>query len=830
MTSYKSVYDLLGNAAKGSMFRGEIVGSDKAVDNLNHYDGEKEEVDCISLTERNLLCGLNMPDNFTSLHDRDNMLRINCVAVSSSENTGSGFRNLSYTKEIDLNPFDAIPWKFVAEPTSVRYSSQVGLTVEHDKAFVAKVKALCVNMSDGQTNSLPMRLIGERITQGASMHHMLIKAYLMLMDLNLSVVMREERREAVMNNISPISERQGNDLRLGTIATRDVVIDSEGFTPEEIGLLCMMNWQYPSIKYCRDNIYNSCHMDADNLAIVSRGRVDVNRDMMMTPQEMYRNIISVCCKLDCLDDWHDVLRLMRGKPKHMADVCMLMGKVRVNTGVPKSVHFKRSLGGSNMFDIVPASYPMYIASSVGLVADMLLGSAYETVATLFVERVGGFGKAICDDDDPSQSGRYNSLLRDYGLSSMNSYTNAIMIDWENLSSCPYMWSISQTWKEYIIRLTRRMKMGGDILIPQLCYDIPYSNFQDTVWGAMRGWRGFNGAGVSAFVGFEDQKKLRDERLRLTAAFTWSMGVRYARPKVYANSFGSKEVSLSSQEMNWLSGAVGSHRLTHVSYTLREEYKGREDWTERAASSTIRSVIDGTKCSVIISDTEQVWRKLLVKVDGGSDIEGKGQISETLGMRPRESDMEQLEVDEILAMTMGRNQSKGKDDTLSDIFKSVKSIVKPRQKIGIKKAEMATVKDSSKMSIHDVPGDGKCGIHAVVKSMMLVGVVDPSDAEKVFNNFDGALKDETFHDASSIAGALLEFGIPMRLYNEEDNGDITVWDYGEVEQGGIPIFRRGNHFSAVVEGEGEYVRVKSRHKGVAGEDCLKQINEMRRFFE
>lgn len=830
MSSFKTIKDLMSGAASGMMFRGELLNQTSSIEATDKYDGHKEEMLAIGLTERNLLAGIDIPDNFTTEKDNANEIKINCTTVSTCDSSTRGVRELTNTNEYVIKPFSkVVKWHMKTEGSDVRYSSQRGQSSDTDSGIMGHVRSMCSNLSDSEVGSLPMTLIGERITQGQNMQHMIMKMYLMLMDLNLSVCTRRSNRSAVRGNTYPVFDNLASSRRLNLITRMDVVVDSEGFTPEELGVLVMASWSYPSIKYCgEDNLYTACHMDSDRLAIVSNKKVDVNRNVIMSPMEMYRNIVSICCKLDCTDDMRTAFSLMRGKMQHMQDVVHLVEDRVLHCGVNKSVSFSRSLGGSNMHNKIPGDYPSYISTSISLITDHLLGKMYELVATMLVEKLGGYGDMMCDDVTCDMSREYNGMLRDYGVSCMNNSINAIMLEWECINNSPYCWSINNTWKPYIIALTNEMRSGRDVPLPQLTFDLAFSNFNDTCWGAMKNWKGYNGSGVSELImDVSEAKRKTDEKLRTTAAYTWAMGVRQVRPRVFNNAFGSKEVRISTKEYNWMRGVVGSHTMTHVSYTLCDEYQGREDWTERAGTSLIRTSIDGVKCTVVMSETDQEWKMMNVK----SQPLGAIEIQETMGnvltedVNAEEYNVESVTKDNMRKMKETKNIEK--------MFEGIKGIVQEK-KVKLNSYELVDEKkmgDRVNFNIVNVPGDGTCGLHAIVKSMEDAGMIRTEDANRAYENFDNKMEDEDFHHASDIAAALLEYGIPLRLYDRITEGKVRIINYGDTSSGGVAMYRDGMHFQAVVEGKGKEYEVLGREGGdLTNAEQSRALKEMRRFYK
>jgi hypothetical protein len=820
-TTYKTVFDLMANAAKGRIFRGENV-ADMTHDELDYYDGQLAEFKNLGLVERNILAGINMPDQFT-MANWDKEFRINCTTVSKADGPGVG--HLTHDKEITLHPYESEKWLLASEEGIVRYSDHRGKRVDQDRGVLGLIKSMCPNMNDDEADGLPMALIGEKLTQGQDMRHMFMKMYLMLMDLNMSVVTRQTNRRMKIGGNRVVYPKISNAVKMQLIASKQIVVDAEGFTPEELRLLEIAGQRYPHISYGRPNIYNSCHMERDDIAIVSSNDIDISGKNVFSPNEMYRLIVTIATKLDATDDMEEAFKMMRGRMMHMQDVLRLVEKRKVYSGVPRSTSFTRALGGSTRFRKVVKTVPGYIASSVSLIADILLGKVFELTATMFIERIGGLGDLVCETPTATASRIYNGLLRDWGLSSMQKFCNSLMLEWENVGAAPYHWSVQGTWKPYILALTDEMRKGIDVPIPQLTFELAISTFEETCWGAMRSWRGYNGAGVSDLTDLgESGKKKKDERLRLTAAFTWAMGVRATRPKVFKNAFKKKEVSLTSKELRFLRGTMGFAHLSHVAYTLVDEYMGREDWTEKSATGLIKDAIDGTKCSVILSGREGRWQPITVKIE---DL--TADITQSLGFV--EKDKETVVDDEILAMAFERNRkkkTKEEEERVQEVFQKMRQVISsPKVKLGSEK--LGKPKKYEKV---DVPGDGKCGIHAVVQNMSNRQLLRPGEEQKVFENFDGKMNSQTWHDVQSLAASLLDYGIGLRVYDESGGEKLRVIDYGDVGKGGVSIARRDGHFYSAVEKDDPLEDGSYNYEGgsLNNEEQLEALNEMRKFFE
>jgi hypothetical protein len=738
MSNYKSVFDVIKNSTKGRYLR-EVGKGAIDSDELIRYDGEKHELDLLGLFERNILSGCRMDDSFII---NENTISVDCNTVSVPTNPTPGLSNLSNTKTIQLDPFSTVEWKLVPEEGDVAYSRFTSGILTEDKGIMGAIQSMCNHMDDSESDSLPVSLIAEKLMQTGDMEHFFSKAYLMLQDCNVAAMFNISDREVASRMDDCIYNNISNRDRLGLVAHKKIVIDSEGFTGEEVDILVLVSQVYPSIKFCRSNIYNCCNMAKDDMAVVSSSVVPRSGKMFMSPQEMYRAIVSIACKLESVGDMEKAFSTMRGRVGHMKYVMAQSQDKAIFSPIRPSRCMVRALGGSTRHRQVCQSYPSYLCMSVAVVADLILSEGYTAVASLLVEELGGMGNLICPER-PDACSTYQGLLRDYGLSNMQASINAIMIEWTNLGVRPYDWEPSMGWKEYITQLSCSMWSGNDINLPQVMFDIPYVGKHNTAWGILRNWTGSEGAGISSMVDVEPGHKAnRDRRLRETAAFTWAMGVRRCRPKVFFNAYGSKEVRLSARETKWLSKGVGSYRLSFVSYTLTHETEGREDYLEETASNIIRTSLNGTKCNIVysaagnweITEYQQEEYLNIVEAMGGKRVE---------------------EEEEIQSVEKGKTRMVSTET--ADMFEQMRQIFKP-SKIRVKgySIQPATKVGGSRIGGHL--------IDAVAGAMAGKGLIQEGEFKRIRDRFDGGLSDSI--SETGLAKILNDSDISLRVYGTE----------------------------------------------------------------
>lgn len=804
------------------MFRGKDVSS-TALDELEQYDGELDEFKSLSLVERNILAGMNIPDEFT-VPEGEREIRIGVTSVARALSNSGGMVDLAHTKDVSLRPFETYgDWMLEYEHGQTHYPDHKGTSSDRDTGIMGAMSAQFTHLSENEVGGLQRTLIAEIMSQRQDMRHVFMKGYLMLMDLNLSVVVKCSTRR-----FAPTTNNYYQNLqtrtKLGLIISKHIVVDAEGFSSDELHLLDSLCQEYPSVKFCDDNVYNTCNMASDSLAIISSDRIAVSGRRVSTPAEFYRNMVNLACKLGCVGDMTAAFKIMRGRMAHIRDVNKISEDRMYHCGVPRSNSYARCLGGSTRHAIICATYPSYMSTSIGLVADLMLGSAYEVTSSMLVEHLGGLGKLLCEDG-PYLSEGYNSMMRDYGLSSKDGSMNELMLAWEGLSNSSYSWSPLNTWKPYFEKLTERLRNGIEVEIPQMTFEIAHMFQFHNTWGAMRGFMGIKGSGLAGMsdVG-KSSMRAKDDKQRLAAAFTFGMGIRQRRPLLYHNAYGSKEVSVSTAERQFLATTVGGYRISHVAYTLSEECGGREDWTEETATAFIKSTIAGTRCSMVVS-TAGTW---LYSEYKASDEEVRDIVQSVV---PRQDKPDENVDTDILKMISKEHREKGnRPDSMEDLFGRLRGVYKPR-KLRLTGTSKMDVGDKVSIKRVQVPGDGKCGIHAVVAAMKSEGMVRDGEDKLVFDNFDNKMREETFHDASSIAAAVNGVGIGMRLYDRQADGTFRLITYGDVGENGVSIIREGNHFSGAVEGDGTEITISAREGGAySNSEQVEVLREMGKFFE
>jgi len=845
MTSFKDVFsymkEVADNAAHQNIYRAKVEGRGEM--EMEQVDLVKEELKVLGVTERNIMQGVLCQEKFTRGKMCERGLELDVTVVV--KNRGSqAMEDKVHTKQVKIEFSADMPWKLQARDARVSYSMRNATNLARDDGLIGRITSACNNLSDTQLSDLNITYAAEKMTQRTDFRHMFMKMYLMLMDLNLAATSKStERRVApvrgcVIPNIS-------SDRRLGAIVTHPIVVDADGFTQQEIELLSLAAEEYPPVKFCGDNVYNTCTMERDDLRIVSAQNITHTIEMRWVPDSMYRAIISVACKLDCVNDWLEVAKMMRGRMHLMKRVVADTQDRVVYTPIPKSSCTHRALGGNTAWAMVPSRYPGYLSSSVALINDALLGDTYILATTYLVEQIGGIGKSMCQGMARTDA-MYNGLLRDYGITTMSLDVNSLMMTWSRVGDTPFDWGMPRGWQEHFLETTQRLRDNIDVEIPQLSFECAHIVGEQSSWGAMRGWVGIKGLELSATKGE------RDESIKKTAAFLWAIGVRPNRPKVYANSERKGEDRISPGEYRWLSDSHGGYRMSSLTYTIVGDVGGRVDETEKEASGLIRTAIAGTRCSVIYADS-MGW--VVERYEGQSG----GGVAESMGVMPTETEMIEkptIEEDDVITpVTYGGSKlrsDKGVFSSLSVVSKPTKITFKMRQNFGEREGHRSVgeynVKDRGPCWSPNLPYDGKVGptdivkydevetvgdptssIHAFTNALRVGGYVSTSEMERVVGDFDGMMNRQAWKEVSDIGEVAEEYGYRLRLFEVGEKN--VVYEYGKKGPLIDMIHIEGRYAPLMITNSGlKEMRIDRRgERKVVNRDSLDSIKEARRFF-
>lgn len=818
-TVFKYMQEASSNTAHKRIYDAGIL---KNKEELSVVDALVMESKCIKTTESNILSGLTCQSKFTCNGMDRRGLKLDVTSVAKGT-TRVGVQDLVHTSSKVITYDMDKSWYLKGRKSRVRYSERDSASMVEDSVLLGRVTAACSALGGPDTRGLNITHAMERITQKSDMKQMFIKMYLMLMDLNLAATSKSTERRVLKNFSRYLVPNVNDNLRLGAVMSHEVVIDADQLTDEEIELLCISAESYPAVKFCGDNVYNQIRVDADDLRILCQGVRPHMTELKWVPDSLYRNIISVACKLDSLSDWFEVVDMMRGRPHLMRHVVERTVERVVHMDICRSTSCNTAFGmGGSVLNVVRV-YPGYLSTSVSLIADALLGESLHAGATCLVEKMGGYGKLICQGH-PFTDAMYNAILREYGISTMSMHTNNLMMVWCEILECSkFRWSMPLGWKEYILGVTDEMRNGIDLDIPQVLFDSAFIMADDSAWGVTRGWTGVPDNQLAMNM---DDRKSKDRVRKQTTAFLWQMGVRKNRPHVFSNTEKEGEDILNGQDYTFLRGAEGSYKMTWLRYTIGQDVGGRVDQTENEASTLVGTLYKGTKCSVIYGGASG-W-----SVETFEDPELEG-IQESLGITPKTYKAEEAETSEqdedelITPVTYGGNRIK--NDGM--VFKKL-SAIEINRHVVIKKVpqrEVVEIKENTEHNYNQVrvKGDGMCGIHAIVENMRRQGAVSDIDVKMVETNLNLNTLDKTFHTIEDLASVAIEYGCRLRVFDKESG---IFYDYGDrnSENLVIDIVRDGLHYD-VMEWNDSGTRkaiVKGIHTGSVGEIAADKRDRLR----
>nr|UCU85914.1 protein3 [Alternaria solani chrysovirus 1] len=800
MSNFNSVFEYMKDAS--SNLAHERVFSTS----LLRGEGEVEIKDLVAsewktlkTTEMNILSGMSCQMKFTRNRMVVDGLDMDFTAV------GRGSTNLGQSELVNSERktvrFDSdVDWMLSARMSKLIYSQRDSPDLASDSSLVGRITSACANLSSLELRGATISHALERITQKPDMKHMFAKMYLMLMDLNLAATSKSTTRRVVPRMPKCLANNVDDNRRLGAVMSSNVVVDADMLTGDEIELLALSALEYPSVKFCEDNVYNAIHMKADDLKILSSNNAVHMSRMNWVPDSLHRTIISLACKLDVVDDWFEVAGMMRGRPHLMREVMRRTQDRVVQMDICLSNSHNTAFGTGGRIKNIPKNYPGYLSTSVSLIADALLGQALHNGSSCLVEKVGGYGEMMCRGN-PATDAMYQSLLREYGVSTMSMETNALLITWCQILEVPnFGWAMPIGWKEYITSLTDEMRNGNDVEFPQVLFDCAYIMMDDSAWGITRGWRGLGACTISDM---ENDKNLRDESIKKTAAFLWQMGVRKTRPKAFVNTAKTGEDRLSGREYKFLSGSEGGYTMKWLRYTVADDVGGRVDRTEEEASELIGTYFKGTRCCVMYTDTSG-W---VVKTFKGPEVPG---VKESMGITdegifvPPEED-EDEEGDDMITPVMYGGSKVEKD---KNVFKKLTAVYKPKVII-TKKPEPAarvTIEPNSILAfnVNKVIGDGSCGIHAMVEGMKDRGMITETQKKDVFRELSTRTVSKSMHETDDLARVAMNVGCGLRVI---DKASRVVHEYGTGDESNVlNLVRNGMHFDAAVIDTGGTERI------------------------
>ncbi|AAM68955.1 Hv145SV-protein 3 [Helminthosporium victoriae virus 145S] len=826
MSNFESVFtymkDASSNLAHERIFNTTLLKNEGSVE---LKDLVSSEWAALKTTEKNILSGMSCPMKFTRKGMVKDGINMDVTAVGRGA-TKVGQTELVHSAHKKLTFDSDTAWVLAARKAKLVYSQRDSPDLASDSGLLSRITSSCANLSSVEMRSITITHALERITQKPDMKHMMMKMYLMLMDLTLAATSKSEYRRIARRMPKHLATNVDDNRRLGAVMAHQVVVDADMLTNDEVELLALSAMQYPSVKFCEDNVYNTIHMMEDDVRILSSNSRSHISKIEWVPDSLHRTIVSLACKLDVVDDWFEVVSIMRGRPHLMREVIRRTSDRTVKMDVCLSNSHNTAFGTGGRIRAIPKNFPGYLSTSVSLIADALLGHSMHASTSCMIEKLGGYGELMCQGN-PATDSMYQSILREYGITTMSIETNALLMCWcQVMETHKFGWSMPIGWKEYVVSLTSEMKAGDDVEIPQVLFDCAYIMADDSAWGITRGWRGVGNCTISDIA---NDRNLRDENIKQTAAFLWQMGVRKTRPKVYSNTMKVGEDSLSGAEYKFLSGSEGHYQMTWLRYTIADGLGGRVDRTEEEATGLVDTYFRGVRCSVMYSETDH-W---VVRTLKGPELPG---VSESMGITeegifvPPKVDSSKDGEDMIAPVSYGGE----KITKHKNVFKKLTAVYKPSD-IRLREAKdkgNSAKPEKDKVLSYDVvkvPGDGSCGVHAIVEGMHANGMMTTFDKERVFKAVSNRLDEKSFHEASDLARVVMEMGCGLRVI---DTSSRVVHEFASDEDVVINLVRDGMHFDAatIKEEGGAYQMVvagvnrgyASSAEGLAGLDEVRKV--------
>ncbi|UOK20164.1 hypothetical protein [Diplodia seriata chrysovirus 1] len=809
MSAYNRVADYMSGLPDAANHMDQYVMTfleRKKTERVTRYDGVEVEKAMIGPAERNVIRALSCQLKFTSAMFNTGF-RLNVMALTRGQ---GGFKDrIDKDQEVTLSFQSQVMWGILPAEASVAYSSQESTMHLMDDVKRGNLVSRCNTMASSVNSTLPLLAITEKMSMPMDMRHMFMKMYLYMMDYSLAVTSKMTSR-TMMCDIEYDGAPNVSEMgRLSYMMDRKIVVDTDGMTPEELGLLVLSAQAYPSVLYAGENIYNQIDMAKDDLVLVNDKEIKVDTSYLWgSPDRLYHTIWSLACKMDCVPSMVEAFRMMRGMPKMGHDLFRRFDDYQtVVSMVPLSQSLEHALGPvKNAPSVV--KYPGYMSTSFGLITDLVYGKMFEASATNVVEQLGGIGKAL-SSATPDTSRVFNGLLREHGLEHADPTVNLLLKNWHSLSGTVVRWGFGKSLKDYCVKLAGEIQNGLDIDMPQLMMMIPFAHTPDTAWGYSRGWSGSKDI-------LELTKKGRKEESNRLAAAAWVMGQRAVRPKTFRNTFSHEELHLSPAE--WKLGAEMPDGciLQDVRMSLVDTVGGRVDEAENTASGLIKTEYAGTKCSLIYDKEGEKWTiddrrpdygvMVQQSYHGHPPAERREELRKvrpvTFGGTPQDMKMEAdpfahlKKIDKSIQMRPSpgpRHARVGSDGGVH-----VAPYILDGEKESGMEARVGKVdwKEGEEITYQEVSvrGDGQCGIHALVEDLRIRGMVDVGDVRKVEELFSEDTFSQSFHATEELAALALKWGFGLSVLDE--SGTVLQYGQGKLDHN-ILIKREKNHFSPVV---------------------------------
>jgi hypothetical protein len=819
MSAYKRVVDYMKNAPDSAnhIAAWETAYLSKLVSKV---DGLEEEKRLLGPVERDILASFDSQVKFTR-HDLASGVTI---GLSVDGRTRKGDQIIrSNTHKIVFKEGDY--WELLPSVAQADYVTRDPAFYTLDSSLKDKIVRQCSSLSPEQLQQIRMDGVKDALSMPVDMRHIYMKMVLLLNDYNLGSVSKYEECEMAEDLIDFRHPNLPDDARVAIVADHRIVIDAQGMSPMELGLLYFAAQQYPPIKYAGDNIYTNCAMEADDLAIVSPGPVNVDLSgMWRSPDNLYRIMWSIAAKTNSARCLLDAIRVMRGKCKHMADVTKHLGPQSVHSGVPLSLCKNRSMGEIDSTTLI-TSEAGYMSTSIALISDYLVGAVYQHAATAVVEELGLLGNYICSGGNVRADRVINGLLRDVGARHEDASVNILLKNWCSLAGYPITWGYGGMLKDYLIELTVAMRTTGwDVDMPQLNTLMPYLATQNNCWGLYRGYSG-------------PPDKFADKDVKESSASiavsAWLMGLRPSRPRVARNR-SSKEIRGMSVQERELAAVVGDAFVVGtVRMWISDTLGGREDEMEESAGVLIKTAFKNVKCQLLYDRAEERWYIPETERDYAELVQRT-----TMGRKPEK---------DIMPIVTGP-QPEG----IKDPFNGVKAMVSQRPikpSKGVRAAvsirgdtyvpeyslggeltsELQPTRGSVltsgtlKLKRIDMP-ESASGLDAIVKDLVVHGYLDDIEGRGAVNRVKKDAEAPKFDNIEELAGAAEKMGLGLDVVVDK----VTAVSYGKGKHRILLGREGGKIYPLVAHDDGDTYDISTVEPQM-DTDHIKRLGEYERLF-
>jgi len=798
----------------------------------------------VAQREETVIDGVAEEKKMVSQGEREVIARLQCQVKFTRHLFGVGF-GLSVAVNAESTPhvrrqarvevdfLGSREWFLDAACSDALYSAKESTLHLLDMAQKKRILAMCPVLSGEEANDVYLMSVHERISVPQDFRHIMMKMYLILQDYNLGVTSKSnEVSYAAGIGYSLVPNARALD-RFSAVTNHRIVIDGDTFTSSELSLLALAGLQYPSVWYTTDNMYSKCNMAADDLIIVSNGDININRSMLWgSPDRLYQMIWTIAAKLDAIPSLISAFEGMRGKCKMAADIVSRTSTNRFNSMVPLSYNMVTAFGAqAPRFSVT--NMPGYFSSSMGLVSDLLYGMCFEAVASCVGESLGGCG-TLLSAAVPATNPVINGIMREYGLKHSSAEENFLLRNWDMLSGRPITWDFGTCLKEYVLELCGEIINGSDILLPQLLHLVPGLRAVNTAYGLARGWRGPAGT-----LSSKKERAMDGDGL---AAFSWMMGCRATRPRVFFNRTGLKETMHTSDEQELATEMNKGFGIGMVGFWLTDDVGGRVDENEETSSGLYRTEYAGTKCALVYNYNTGSWvEHVKPEPPGRQSMKGRVPIEESTPPGPPPP---------LSGVNWGgaRNSGDKKQlfNRLATISRSNQIVpsAKPRHwrvastgetavpSYLLNGSEESVMLQSRRTDFQEgmkfdfsrigVPGDGQCGIHAIVEDLKSHGMLSAGDSSRAEELFSQETMSKSFHDAQELAAAATKWGMNLDLIDKESR---RVTRYGKHDGHTLSILRDGIHFEAFTPGGPETIEIaKVDEQELPNEEFVRQVME------